>query len=51
MLNRGQAAPDFPIGDTSLHRMLESGSVVFFFPKASPRVHLGSQGFGSSPRP
>jgi peroxiredoxin Q/BCP len=35
MLKRGQAAPDFPIGGGSLHRMLEDGSVVvFFFPKA-----------------
>jgi len=35
MLNRGKAAPDFPIGDSSLHKLLEEGSVVlFFFPKA-----------------
>jgi peroxiredoxin Q/BCP len=35
MLRRGQAAPDFPVGDGSLYQMLEARSVVlFFFPKA-----------------
>jgi peroxiredoxin len=35
MLKVGDAAPDFKIGDTTLHRMLETRSVaVFFFPKA-----------------
>ena len=35
MLNRGQAAPDFAIGEGSLHKLLADRSVVlFFFPKA-----------------
>lgn len=35
MLNRGQAAPDFAIGEGSLHNLLTNRSVVlFFFPKA-----------------
>ena len=35
MLKPGQAAPDFAVGDTTLHRLLERGpAVVFFFPKA-----------------
>jgi peroxiredoxin len=35
MLQVGQAAPDFRVGQTTLHRILERGSaVVFFFPKA-----------------
>ena len=35
MLKRGAAAPDFAIGGTSLHAMLEERAVVvFFFPKA-----------------
>ena len=35
MLAVGDAAPDFAIGDRSLHRILEErGAVVFFFPKA-----------------
>ncbi len=35
MLQVGQAAPDFAVGQTTLHRILERGSaVVFFFPKA-----------------
>jgi peroxiredoxin len=34
MLKRGDAAPDFPVGDRSLHEILEDrGVVVFFFPK------------------
>lgn len=35
MLTNGDAAPDFAIGETTLFRLLERGSVaVFFFPKA-----------------
>lgn len=35
MLRKGEVAPDFPIGDSSLYRMLEQRAVaVFFFPKA-----------------
>ncbi len=35
MLKRGDAVPDFSVGDRSLHEMLEGrGVVVFFFPKA-----------------
>ena len=35
MLKRGQVAPDFPIRDGSLYKLLEQRSaVVFFFPKA-----------------
>jgi peroxiredoxin len=35
MLNRGEIAPDFAIGETSLYKVLEErASVVFFFPKA-----------------
>ena len=35
MLKRGQVAPDFPIRDGSLYKILEQRSaVVFFFPKA-----------------
>jgi thioredoxin-dependent peroxiredoxin len=35
MLNRGDIAPDFAIGDSSLYRRLEErAAVVFFFPKA-----------------
>lgn len=35
MLKRGQAAPDFKVGDRSLHQMLNDKTVVvFFFPKA-----------------
>ncbi len=35
MLNRGEIAPDFPIGETSLYELLEEHAViVFFFPKA-----------------
>ena len=35
MLAVGDAAPDFAIGDRSLHRILEKhGAVLFFFPKA-----------------
>ncbi len=35
MLKRGDAAPDFAVGQTTLHAMLTSRSVVvFFFPKA-----------------
>jgi peroxiredoxin len=32
----GDAAPDFAVGDTTLHRILEQheAAVVFFFPKA-----------------
>jgi peroxiredoxin len=35
MLPPGAAAPDFPVGEGTLHRLLEHGSVaLFFFPKA-----------------
>lgn len=35
MLKVGDAAPDFPIGETTLQRILkEREVVVFFFPKA-----------------
>lgn len=35
MLKRGQVAPDFKVGDRSLHQMLSDKTVVvFFFPKA-----------------
>jgi peroxiredoxin len=35
MLKAGDAAPDFPVGSSTLHGMLEKqGVVVFFFPKA-----------------
>jgi peroxiredoxin len=35
MLDVGDAAPDFAVGKTKLHRVLEKQSaVVFFFPKA-----------------
>jgi peroxiredoxin len=35
VLGVGQAAPDFAVGETTLHRILERASaVVFFFPKA-----------------
>jgi peroxiredoxin len=35
MLKRGALAPDFEVGGTSLHALLEERAVVvFFFPKA-----------------
>ena len=35
MLKRGTVAPDFPVGGTTLHHLLErTAAVVFFFPKA-----------------
>ena len=35
MLDRGDPAPDFKVGESTLHRMLEDRAVaVFFFPKA-----------------
>jgi peroxiredoxin len=35
MLARGDVAPDFRVGDRSLHEMLrERAVVVYFFPKA-----------------
>ncbi len=35
MLRVGDAAPDFAVGQTTLHRILEQRTaVVFFFPKA-----------------
>jgi len=35
MLKVGDDAPDFPIGDTSLYRLLEErAAAVFFFPRA-----------------
>jgi thioredoxin-dependent peroxiredoxin len=35
VLKRGEIAPDFPIGPTSLYRLLEDrATAVFFFPKA-----------------
>ena len=35
MLKRGDIAPDFKVGETSLYAMLEErAAVVFFFPKA-----------------
>jgi thioredoxin-dependent peroxiredoxin len=35
MLGRGEVAPDFKVGETSLYELLEErAAVVFFFPKA-----------------
>jgi peroxiredoxin len=35
VLKPGDASPDFAVGQTSLHALLEKGeAVVFFFPKA-----------------
>jgi peroxiredoxin len=35
VLRPGQLAPDFAVGPTTLHRLLEDRrAVVFFFPKA-----------------
>jgi peroxiredoxin len=35
MLQAGDPAPDFPVSDTTLHRLLaKQEAVVFFFPKA-----------------
>jgi peroxiredoxin len=35
MLKSGDAAPDFPVGKTTLFKILDSReAVVFFFPKA-----------------
>jgi len=35
MLQQGDAVPDFPIGDSTLAKLLEERAVVlFFFPKA-----------------
>ena len=35
MLQAGDPAPDFPLGGTTLHRVLaKQEAVVFFFPKA-----------------
>ena len=35
MLPPGAAAPDFPVGEGTLHRLLDGSSVaLFFFPKA-----------------
>jgi peroxiredoxin len=36
VLKAGDPAPDFPIGTTSLYRLLDAGkgAIVFFFPKA-----------------
>jgi peroxiredoxin len=35
VLKPGEKAPDFAVGGTTLHRLLEGGpAVVFFFPKA-----------------
>jgi len=35
VLDEGDVAPDFPVGDTMLHRVLARRvAVVFFFPKA-----------------
>jgi len=35
VLSVGDLAPDFAVGDTSLHRILETRTaIVFFFPKA-----------------
>lgn len=31
MLKPGDPAPDFPVGDRSLHQMLEDRAVVVFF--------------------
>jgi thioredoxin-dependent peroxiredoxin len=49
MLKTGDPAPDFAIGESSLHRLLEkqSGAVVFFFPKAfTPTCTREAGGFG-----
>jgi peroxiredoxin len=35
MLKRGEVAPDFPVGDRTLYKILDQQSaVVFFYPKA-----------------
>jgi peroxiredoxin len=35
MLNRGEIAPDFAIGEASLYDLLEErAAIVYFFPKA-----------------
>jgi len=36
VLAAGDEAPDFPVGDTTLHALLreQEAAVVFFFPKA-----------------
>jgi peroxiredoxin len=35
MLRRGDMAPDFPVGDRTLYKILdEQAAVVFFYPKA-----------------
>jgi peroxiredoxin len=35
MLKRGEVAPDFAVGKTTLYEMLEErAAIVFFFPKA-----------------
>jgi peroxiredoxin len=35
MLEQGDQAPDFAVGKTTLHGLLEKGpAIVFFFPKA-----------------
>jgi len=35
VLKPGNHAPDFPVGDKTLHQILkERAAVVFFFPKA-----------------
>ena len=35
MLRPGDRAPDFAVGETTLHRILEDrAAVVYFFPKA-----------------
>jgi peroxiredoxin Q/BCP len=47
VLEPGDAAPDFAVGDTTLHAMLEDKAVVvFFFPKAfTPGCTLEAGGF------
>jgi thioredoxin-dependent peroxiredoxin len=49
VLKPGDPAPDFVVGQTRLHRLVETkgGAVVFFFPKAfTPGCTREAQGFG-----
>jgi peroxiredoxin len=49
MLKVGDLAPDFPIGTTTLHRILEHrAAVVYFFPRAfTPGCTRESRAFGT----
>lgn len=49
MLKPGDVAPDFPVGTTTLYKILdERSAVVFFYPKAfTPGCAKEAAGFGS----